>query len=126
MARTTLDTAFAAPSRRSWLIGTLCYLTAAFFWGMNIPMTKVLLDTFDPMLLAAVRTVIAASVLFLIILFTQGPRALRPGIALHHWLACSVAFAGFLVLYNLGLRYTEPVTAAAIRLVLIWPGARPP
>ncbi|MEZ5651961.1 MAG: DMT family transporter [Burkholderiaceae bacterium] len=114
MARTVSDLPGIAPSRRAWLVGTLCYVSAAFFWGMNIPMTKVLLDTYDPMLLAAVRTLIAALVLLVVILSSEGSRALRPGISLHHWLACSVAFAAFLVLYNLGLRYTEPVTAAAI------------
>lgn len=109
---TQLD-ASPSPGRSFW-IGTLCYLSAAFFWGMNIPMTKVLLDTFDPMFLAAIRTLIASAVLFAVVLATEGRHALRPGIGLRQWLLCTVAFAGFLVLYNLGLRFTEPVTAAAI------------
>jgi drug/metabolite transporter (DMT)-like permease len=114
MTQTTALPAGVSPSRRSFAIGTGCYLLATFFWGMNIPMTKVLLETFDPMLLAALRTVIAALVLLVVVTVTEGRGPDGPPISMRHWLICSLAFGGFLTLYNLGLRFTEPVTAAAI------------
>ncbi|MEZ5740576.1 MAG: DMT family transporter [Burkholderiaceae bacterium] len=90
------------------------YLFATVFWGMNIPMTAILLDTFDPFFLATVRTLLAALTLALVIALSHGRQGFVLDIRLGHFLLTSLAFAAFLVLYNLGLRYTEPIPAAAI------------
>lgn len=95
-------------------VGTACYFFSAFFWGLNIPVTARLFDTFDPFYLAAVRVLLATAVLCIVSVLTAGVRTLSVPIGLGRLAAMSLALASFFSLYNLGLKYTHPITAAAI------------
>ena len=103
-----------AAGTHALLVGTVCYMLASLFWGMNIPMTAILFRTFDPIFMAPVRVTIGALVLLGIVLAVHGWRGLGIGIPVSRLAAMTLSMAGFYVLYNLGLRYTNTITAAAI------------
>ncbi len=118
-------------NRPLW-IGTLCFLGASMAWGANIPLTAILFETFDPFFLALLRLVIATAVL-VVIVGAGGWRMLGIPIGLRRYLLLSASMAGFFLLYNLGLRYTHPITAAAIMAatpvyaaVSVWVATRQP
>ena len=95
-------------------VGTACYFFAAFFWGLNIPVTTKLFDSFDPYFLADVRVLIAALVLCVVSVATSGLKTLTMPISFKRLALISLALAAFFSLYNLGLKYTHPITAVAI------------
>jgi drug/metabolite transporter (DMT)-like permease len=95
-------------------VGTACYLVASVFWGMNIPLTVALLESFDPFWLPPVRYLIASALLGAWVVATLGPAQLRAPIPLARVAGLSLAVAVFLVFYNVGLMLTHPVTAAAV------------
>jgi drug/metabolite transporter (DMT)-like permease len=95
-------------------VGTASYLFASVFWGMNIPFTAVMFKTFDPFFLAPLRVALATVVLGSIIAATIGWRAFSVPMPLARFAAMTFAMASFFILYNLGLRYTNPITAAAL------------
>jgi drug/metabolite transporter (DMT)-like permease len=104
----------AASARRAALIGTAGYLFASVLWGLNIPLSAALLQHFDPFWVSPLRYVVAALLLGGMLAATLGPRQLRSPIPLWRVAVLSLCVAGFLVLYNLGLYRTHPMTVAAI------------
>lgn len=98
----------------SLLTGTLSYLTASVLWGLNIPLTTSLLKSFDPFWISPSRYVIASLVLGAIVWATLGARQLRSPISFARLAIMSLSVAAFLLFFNLGLNYTQPITAAAI------------
>lgn len=104
----------APAAGRALLVGTTCYLLASLFWGMNIPMTAILFRTFDPIFMAPVRVAIGALVLLAIVVAVYGWRSFGTATTAPRLALMTLAMAGFYVLYNLGLRYTNTITAAAI------------
>lgn len=97
------------------LAGTLSYLGATLAWGMNIPLTAVLLQTWDPYFLSLIRVVLAALTFALLVVLVERRADAPPlGISPLRLALTGGAFAGFLLLYNLGLNFSDPVTAAAI------------
>lgn len=96
------------------LVGTLCYLACSVFWGLNIPLSSTLLKHFDPFWLPMARYVIASAMLGAWVVATLGPSQLRPPIPLSRVVGLSAMVSGFLLLFNLGLLHTHPVTAAAV------------
>lgn len=83
------------------------------FWGTQLPFVAVLLTHYDPFQLAALRFVVAAPVLILAYrLLNRGERPPTPPLWRCLLLGCGVA--GFATLYTLGIRYSHPVTAAAL------------
>lgn len=104
-----------APTERSGLaLGTACYLFAAVFWGMNVPMTAELFNWLDPFFLIPLRIGIGTTLLALIAVAAHGVAAIRLGAPLPRLALMSLAMASFFTLYNVGLKYTHPVTAAAL------------
>lgn len=95
-------------------VGTAAYLFASVFWGMNIPFTAVLFQTFDPFFLALVRVALATLILGGLAAATLGWRAFGVPMPATRFAAMTLTMAAFFVFYNLGLRYTNPITAAAI------------
>lgn len=97
-----------------WLLGSAFFLFSAICWGMNVPLTTRMFATWDPYFLAAIRAMIAGGVVALLVVATGGVRDLawpiRPGRAM----LLALAMAAFFVSYNLGLQYSNPITAAAI------------
>jgi len=113
MNRPGIAAAPAAPAN-ALAVGTACYLFASVFWGMNIPFTAVLFQTFDPFFMAAVRVLLATLILGGLAAATAGWRAFAVPMPMGRFALMTLAMASFFVLYNLGLRYTNPITAAAI------------
>jgi drug/metabolite transporter (DMT)-like permease len=98
----------------SLLTGTLSYLVASVLWGLNIPLTASLLKSFDPFWISPCRYVIASLVLGALVWASLGARQLRSPISAARLAIMSLSVAAFLLFFNLGLSYTQPITAAAI------------
>ncbi len=96
------------------LIGTLGYLSACLLFGLNLPLSAELLRHFDPFWVSALRYVVAAALLGTMVAVSTGMSQLRSPIPLWRVALLSLCVAGFLVLYNLGLHRTHPMTVAAI------------
>jgi drug/metabolite transporter (DMT)-like permease len=86
-------------------------------WGANVPVTKVMLQHFDLIPMAAIRTVAAAASLGLLLWMVEGARALRIDLRLPRFLMLGFIQASFFAVYALGLNWSNPITAAAIGVV---------
>lgn len=106
--------ATAATARSAALVGTAGYLFACMLWGLNLPLSAALLKHFDPFWVSPLRYVVASLLLGGMVLVSLGPARLRCPIPLWRVAVLSLCVAGFLVLYNLGLFRTHPMTVAAI------------
>ncbi len=104
----------AATARRAALIGTLGYLSSCVMFGLNLPLSAALLQHFDPFWVSPLRYVVSAAMLAAILVLSVGVRQLRSPIPLWRVAVLSLCVAGFLVLYNLGLTLTHPMTVAAL------------
>ena len=96
------------------LVGGLYFVLACVFWGMNIPLTAELFKTFDPFWLGFIRVSLAALILAGMLLLSKGKGNLRSPIPLWRIMILGGLASCFFTLYNLGLRYTNTITAAAI------------
>ena len=94
--------------------GVLGYVFAAFFWGANLPLTAVMFGAFEPFFMSAIRATIAVGVLWLIARSQRTPDEPAHGLSFGRHALMSGSAAAFFILYNLGLKYTHPITAAAI------------
>lgn len=103
-----------ATVQRAALVGTGAYLFASVLWGMNLPLTAALLKHFDPFWVSPLRYIVAALLLGAMVVLSVGPRQLRSPIPLWRIAVLSLCVAGFLILYNLGLYLTHPMTVAAL------------
>jgi len=104
----------AGDPRQAWILGTAFFVFSAFFWGMNVPMTTRLFATWDAWFLAPARILIAGMVLALLVVLTRGARELAWPIMTGRALVLALPLAAFFVSYNLGLQYSNPITAAAV------------
>jgi drug/metabolite transporter (DMT)-like permease len=95
-------------------VGTINYFLASLFWGLNIPLTASLLKTIDPFWLSPIRYVIAATVLAIGVVGTLGFSQLRSPVPMRRVAALSLCVSAFLTCFNLGLMYTDSITAAAV------------
>jgi drug/metabolite transporter (DMT)-like permease len=102
------------PAPSAALVGTLCYLLACLLWGLNIPLIAALLRHFDPVWMSVIRYAIVAAVLGAWVVAALGPASLRTPIPPARVAAMSAVVAAFLLLLNVGLRHTDPITAAAV------------
>ncbi len=94
--------------------GVLCYLFACLFWGANLPLTARMFTAFDPFFMGPVRVGLAFCVLWALWRWQREPDAPALGLTPGRHALMSGLMAAFFVLYNLGLKYTHPITAAAI------------
>ena len=101
-------------ARRAALVGTLGYLIASVLWGMNLPLSAALLQHFDPFWVSPLRYAVATVLLGGLLMASRGVRQLRSPIPLWRIAVLSLCVASFLVLYNLGLYRTHPMTVAAL------------
>ena len=101
-------------ARQAWRVGTSGYLCASLLWGLNLPLSAALLQHFDPFWVSPLRYLLATLLLGSLLAATLGPGRLRSPIPLWRVAVLSLCVAGFLVLYNLGLYRTHPVTVAAL------------
>lgn len=101
-------------ARQALLLGTAGYLCASVLWGLNLPLSAALLQHFDPFWVSPLRYVVAAALLAAMLAVSLGPAQLRSPIPLWRVALLSGFVAAFLVLYNLGLYRTHPMTVAAL------------
>ncbi len=99
---------------RALWAGTLAYLAACLLFGLNLPLSAELLKHFDPFWVSPLRYLVSAVMLGGMLLLSLGPRQLRSPIPLWRVAVLSLCVAAFLVLYNLGLYRSGPLTVAAI------------
>lgn len=96
------------------LVGTAGYLMASLAWGLNIPLTGQLLQSFDPFWLTPWRQLLSALFLGAWVLATLGRAQMSSPIALGRVAMLGAMVAGFLMLFNLALQLGHPLSAAAV------------
>lgn len=96
------------------MVGAGGYLFAAVFWGWNIPLTSALLRHLDPFAIAPIRYLIAGVVLGIWAVAAGGWTHLGTPVPVWRVLALGLCVACFLVLFNFGLRFSHPITVAAV------------
>lgn len=85
-------------------------------WGLNLPVTKVMLSHFDLIPLAALRTVAAVIVLAIVLVLVEGIGALRIDLGFGRFALLGLMMGTFFCCYALGLKYSNPITAAAVQV----------
>ena len=110
---TDIATRAAEAQRAAW-IGLAAFLVTSLFWGANLPITAVLLRSFDPYWLTAWRLVLATTALAVMIWLTEGRAALRIDISWPRFCLLGLSIGLFFIDYNVALRYTNTITAAAV------------
>ncbi|MCW5746566.1 MAG: DMT family transporter [Alphaproteobacteria bacterium] len=101
-------------ARRAAWVGMGAFLVTSMFWGANLPLTTVLLRSFDPFWLTPWRLVLAAAALGAVVCVTEGYRALRVEISWARFLLLGLSISLFFIDYVVALRHTNTVTAAAV------------
>ncbi len=92
----------------------MAYLLAAVLWGVNISLTAILLDTWDPYFLSVLRVAVATVTFMVVAGFSSAPIPLTEIVKPLSLFRTSGYFAVFILLYNMGLHFSDPVTAAAV------------
>lgn len=110
----TLD---MSQERRRLMTAFVALTIVSASWGANVPVSKVLLQHFDLIPLAAVRTAIACIVLAMVLAAVEGPRALRVGIGPKRFALLGLLMGSFVLVYQLGLRLSDPISAAIVQVV---------
>lgn len=95
------------------LVGMAAFVVTSMAWGANMPITTVIFRVLDPFWMSPWRIAIAAATLAVLVAASEGIRALATPIAWFRFLALSCAMASFFLTYNLALRHTNTITAAA-------------
>jgi drug/metabolite transporter (DMT)-like permease len=101
---------------RHWFGAFAAMLFVGVSWGANLPVTKVMLFHFDLIPLAAVRTVAAVTVLAALLWMVEGGKGLVIGLPFGRFLALGFMMSSFFAVYALGLRYSNPITAATVQV----------
>lgn len=97
-----------------FLIGNLCILLASIFWGLNVPITKVLIpDWMTGNGISAVRLV-GGCVLFWIVSLFMKCRGIDKGDWLKIVLGGTVGLFGFIYLFVNSLKYGNPIDISII------------
>lgn len=106
------ETNASASRRRTAFAGGALLLTTVF-WGVMVPLTALLLEHFDPWLLAGARYVVALPFLWIFVALARERipwRELPAG----RVAALGAAMALFSVFYTIGIAHSHPVTASVI------------
>ncbi|MCM1005281.1 MAG: DMT family transporter [Prevotella sp.] len=98
----------------TFLIGNLCILIAAIFWGLNVPITKVLIpEWMTGNGISAVRLVGGCILLWLVSLFVQ-TKSIDRSDWLKIVLGGTIGLFGFIFLFVNSLRYGNPIDISII------------
>jgi drug/metabolite transporter (DMT)-like permease len=103
-------------ARGHLVVGFAAMLFVGGSWGANLPVTKVLLQSFDLVPLMALRTIAATAALGLLLWLVEGRCALGIQLRLSRFLSIGLMMASFVALFALGLYYSNPITAAAVQV----------
>jgi len=110
-----MNTPLAGPSGRSnFLLGNVCILLAAIFWGVNVSFTKALIpEWMSSEGVTAVRLIGGCALFWLASLFVKCER-----IARQDWLRLVlggvVGLFGFIYIFVMSLRYGNPIDISII------------
>ncbi len=85
-------------------------------WGANVPVSKVMLQHFDIVPMLAVRTLAAVGTLGVLLLLVEGIGNLRIEIGLKRFLLIGLMMSGFFIIFTLGIRFSNPISAAAVQV----------
>ncbi len=97
------------------LAANLGLLFTAMTWGAMIPFVNALLATWDPYFLAAIRYVLGAPVLIVILLAVEPGPLLPRGVPLWRTsLLGGIGIGVFAPAFTLGIAYSNPVTAVVL------------
>lgn len=85
-------------------------------WGANVPVSKVMLAHFDLIPMSAIRTAAAGIVLALLLVLVEGFGALKINVGLRRFLLLGLMMGGFFTMYTLGIKFSNPVSAATVQV----------
>jgi len=85
-------------------------------WGANVPVSKVMLEHFDVVPMLTIRTLAAVVTLGLLLVLAEGVRNLRIEIGLERFLLIGLMMSGFFIVFTLGIRFSNPISAAAVQV----------
>jgi drug/metabolite transporter (DMT)-like permease len=103
--------------KRSHQLGAFAaMLFVGVTWGVNLPVTKVMLSWFDLVPLATLRTAVSVVTLGVLLWLVEGRRALAIDVGLNRFLMLGLLMAAFFALYAGGLQYSNPITVAAVQV----------
>ena len=85
-------------------------------WGANVPVSKVMLEHFDVVPMLTIRTLAAVATLGLLLVLAEGVRYLRIEIGLQRFLLIGLMMSGFFIVFTLGIRFSNPISAAAVQV----------
>lgn len=105
----------AHDSSRLWgAFAALVFVSAA--WGANVPVSKYLLGHFDLVPLTAVRNAVALVALATLLAIVEGVRSLRIDVGVVRFLLLGLLMGSFVLIYMLGIRLSNPISAALIQI----------
>lgn len=85
-------------------------------WGANVPVSKVMLQHFDVVPMLAVRTLTAVATLVMVLVVAEGVGSLRIEVGLKRFLLIGLMMSGFFVIFTIGIRFSNPISAAAVQV----------
>ncbi|MCC8428425.1 DMT family transporter [Reyranella aquatilis] len=85
-------------------------------WGANVPVSKVMLQHFDVVPMLAVRTLAAVATLAMVLVLVEGAGSLRIDVGLKRFLLIGLMMSGFFVIFTIGIRFSNPISAAAVQV----------
>jgi len=85
-------------------------------WGANVPVSKVMLLHFDVVPMLAVRTLTAVATLVMVLVVAEGVGSLRIEVGLKRFLLIGLMMSGFFVIFTIGIRFSNPISAAAVQV----------
>ena len=111
-------TAVQAPGRgRHHMLGAFAAMVfVGVSWGANVPVSKVMLEHFDVVPMLTIRTLAAVATLGVLLVLAEGVGHLRIEIGLRRFLLIGLMMSGFFIVFTLGIRFSNPISAAAVQV----------
>lgn len=85
-------------------------------WGANPPVSKVMLGHFDLVPMSAIRITAATVMLGVLLMTIEGIGSLRIDVGLRRFVLLGLMMSSFFLLFTLGLKFSNPITAAAVQV----------
>ncbi len=102
---------------RNHLLGAFVAMVfVGLSWGANVPVSKVMLQHFDVVPMLAVRTLMAVATLAMVLVLAEGAGSLKIEIGLKRFLLIGLMMSGFFVIFTIGIRFSNPISAAAVQV----------
>lgn len=107
-----------APGRdRHHMLGAFAAMVfVGMSWGANVPVSKVMLQHFDIVPMLTIRTLAAVGTLGVLLLLVEGIGKLRIEVGLKRFLLIGLMMSGFFIIFTVGIRFSNPISAAAVQV----------